>query len=317
MSEAMRTDGGRPDEPAGRRAALRLEDWSGLDSLLDDEAVEKLQRAGWTIYFGKLSRSGAQSDALEGDPNVTEARAIEENLLSYHVRSSASREAKLSGASRKLCQFFGVDLCASPPPPSPGATERGGWALYENGRVALFLEASAYPDPASAGLIGKTDGGLSCVTPLSHAKGEIQREKERAQPGRVAITAIKKAEKTTEKTTDARKYLPELNSLLEFVYRHVRVCEATGRVEIFGSFHIVTDLESASFKIENDQYLLVEIDGDYEIRFWDRSRFEGKRLQAKLWNAMTGMCDFDCLGWEIVLYDDENVRRAFDGVEFG
>lgn len=34
------------------------------------------------------------------------------------------------------------------------------------------------------------------------------------------------------------------------------------------------------------------------------------------WNAPV-MHVFDCLGWEIVLYDDENVCREFDGVEFG
>jgi hypothetical protein len=293
MSEAM-------------RAALRLEDWSALNSLLNREAIERLRRAGWIIYLGRLTQRGLQSAMLDGcsaRATAAQASAIRENLLSYHARSPAAQEAKLSAASRELCEFFGVDLRASPSPP---ATDRGGWVLYKDGRVALFLEASACPDPMNPKFsinakLARQIRGLDLPIRLSGSESEVGREEAGMHGGMIA-------------GNDLRKYFPELtfrSSCFGFVYRHMRVCETTGIFEILFYFHIVTDFESVSFKV-GDNLLLLEIDGDYKIHLRDGSGFKGKRLQAKLWNAMTGLCDFDCLGWEIELYDDENVRREFD-----
>lgn len=302
MSETKREDRERPDDGTARRAALRLEDWSAPNAVLNRGAIEKLRRAGWITFFGALTRRDLQSPALDGGADrvtAAQASAIKENLLSYHARSPATEQAKLSAASRELCEFFGVDLRASPPS-APAATDRGGWVLYKNGRVALFLEASAYPDPINpkfpiCGPLLRQIRSLDFALRLSRSEGEIGQQEEWGR------------------RRDLARYFPEPdNRGLEFFYSRMSMSEATGRVGIYlSSFEIVTDFGSVSFEDGRDiNPLVVEIDGDYEIRFRDGSSFRGKRLQAKLWMER-GEYEHR-LDWQIALYDEENVRREFD-----
>lgn len=141
-------------------AGLRLEDWQDMSSLLNESAIAEAERGGYKILFGKLGRKDMAEQSLND--------AIRQALLIRHADSGASEEIRTSVAAEKLYNCFNG--------------KEGGFVLYPQGYVALFLPASEYPNDLKTGLLQATDGGLSCLSPVRYAQTDIQRAIEQTTP---------------------------------------------------------------------------------------------------------------------------------------
>lgn len=73
-----------PNKPRFIPEALWLLDWQCMGSLLDEAAIQKLEQAGWAIFFAQISETGKQP------------------MLS----SGRSRAFKVTGCSGKSEEFF-------------------------------------------------------------------------------------------------------------------------------------------------------------------------------------------------------------------
>lgn len=144
--------------------ALWLLDWRGMGSLLDEAAIEKLEQAGWTIFFARISEAGMKPMFGGGEPQSWNDVTARVTVDVYPV----SDDLKQSEAARKLCEFVKAQYVCFP------EMQQGGWMSYADRHVAIFLPAREYPpESAAEKIMAETDNCLVFVNPLREAQAQI------------------------------------------------------------------------------------------------------------------------------------------------
>lgn len=153
-----------PNKPRFVPEALWLQDWKSMGSLLDDDAIQKLEQAGWTAYFARISDAGLQPIFGGERPKNIEELETWAAVDLYPV----FEDLKQSEAARRLCELVKERHIHFQ------ESQQGGWMSYADRHVAIFLPRYLYPpESAAEQIMAETDHCLAFVKPLREAQPQI------------------------------------------------------------------------------------------------------------------------------------------------
>ncbi|MEI2774014.1 MAG: hypothetical protein V9G98_25970 [Candidatus Competibacter sp.] len=142
-------------------------DWQCMGSLLDEAAIQKLEQAGWAIFFAQISETGMQPMLGSGRVRDWQDSRAESIAGVYPV----SDDLKQTMATRKLCELVKAKYSFIP------EKQQGGWMSYEGQDkwyVAIFFPSYQYPpESAAERIMAETGNCLSFVKPLCEAQTQI------------------------------------------------------------------------------------------------------------------------------------------------
>lgn len=148
------------------REELWIRDWDDMGSLLNEDAVKKLEQAGWMVFWAKLSDHGKTAPMFEGDNGPNGWREFNIKLIVDIYPIAA--DIKRSLAARRLCELVHATYIHSV------NTQKGVWRSYAGGYVAIFLPRHSYPPNATDKIMKRTDNCLAYVMPLREAQEQIR-----------------------------------------------------------------------------------------------------------------------------------------------
>lgn len=145
--------------------AFWIRDWDNIGSLLNEDAVQKLEQAGWTVFWAKLSDHGKTAPLFEGEQLSNWDKLTKRVIVDIYPVADDLKRSKAAG---KLCELVGAEYIHSV------YSQKGGWMSYEGDHVAIFLPRHQYPSNNADRILQETDGCLAYVLPLSEAQEEIR-----------------------------------------------------------------------------------------------------------------------------------------------
>lgn len=145
--------------------AFWIRDWDNMGSLLNEEAVQKLEQAGWTVFWAKLSDYGKTAPLFEGEKLSNWDELTKRLIVEIYPVADDLKRSKAAG---KLCELVGATYYHSVD------SQKGGWMSYPDDHVAIFLPRHQYPPHDPDKILKKTDNCLAYVMPLREAQEQIR-----------------------------------------------------------------------------------------------------------------------------------------------
>ncbi len=145
--------------------AFWIRDWEDMGTLLNEDAVQKLEQAGWTVFWAKLSEHGKTAPLFEGEKLSNWDELTKRLIVEIYPVADDLKRSKAAG---KLCNLVRAEQICLP------ERQKGGWMSYEGDHVAIFLPRHQYPPHDPDKILKKTDNCLAYVMPLREAQEQIR-----------------------------------------------------------------------------------------------------------------------------------------------